>query len=137
MMGAVKSYLNESAKEITDFQVSPQRLAQLIDLVDKGKISNTIATQTLFPILLKESSKAPMQIAEENNLIQESGEDALAVLVQQAIARYPEKVAEYKSGKVGLIGLFMGELMKLSGGKADPKIANELMRRALEKSEKR
>ncbi len=131
MMGAVKSYLNESAKEITEFQISPERLSRLIDLVDTGKISNTVATQSLFPLLLKESGKNPLQLAEEHNLLQESGEDALAELVKKAIARYPEKVAEYKGGKVGLIGLFMAELMKLSGGKADPKVASELMRKAL------
>ena len=53
--------------------------------------------------------------------------------MEEAIAKYPEKVLEYKAGKKGLIGLFMGEVMKLSKGKADPKIANQLVREALEK----
>ncbi len=132
MMGAVKSHLNESAVEIGAFQVTPERLAQLIRLVDEGTISNTVASQTVFPKMLSDGSKTPFQIAEENNLVQESNQDALMDLVRQAVSKYPEKVVEYKSGKVGLIGLFMGELMKLSKGKADPKIANELMKKALE-----
>jgi aspartyl-tRNA(Asn)/glutamyl-tRNA(Gln) amidotransferase subunit B len=134
MMGAVKSYLNESAKEIEDFQIEPARLAQLIGLVDDGKVSHTAATQTVFPKMFLEKDKTPIQIAEEHNLLQERDEDALIAFVRQAVAKYPEKVEEYKSGKKGLIGLFMGELMKLSNGKADPKVANELMKRVLEAS---
>lgn len=132
MMGPVKSYLNESALEIEQFPIEPSRLAQLIKLVDDGKVSNTVASQTVFPRMLVEKTKTPLQIAEENNLVQESNQDALMELVKQAVAKYPEKVTEYKNGKVGVIGLFMGELMKLSKGKADPKVANELMKKALE-----
>jgi aspartyl-tRNA(Asn)/glutamyl-tRNA(Gln) amidotransferase subunit B len=73
------------------------------------------------------------EIAKKNNWIQESDTDALQDFVQQALEKYPEKVEEYKNGKKGLIGLFMGEVMKLSRGKADPKIANKLVREALEK----
>ena len=62
-----------------------------------------------------------------------SDTNALQDFVQQALEKYPEKVEEYKNGKKGLIGLFMGEVMKLSRGKADPKIANKLVREALEK----
>jgi aspartyl-tRNA(Asn)/glutamyl-tRNA(Gln) amidotransferase subunit B len=57
----------------------------------------------------------------------------LEQFVAEAIAKYPEKVAEYKSGKTGLLGLFMGEVMRLSKGKADPKVANQLVKEALEK----
>ena len=74
-----------------------------------------------------------MQIAQELNLIQESNTDALQDLVNQVIAKYPEKVTEYKNGKVTLVGLFMGEVMKLSGGKADPKITSKLVKDTLDK----
>ncbi|MCE9538409.1 MAG: Asp-tRNA(Asn)/Glu-tRNA(Gln) amidotransferase GatCAB subunit B, partial [Bacteroidetes bacterium] len=57
---------------------------------------------------------------------------ALTEFVKQAIAKYPEKVTEYKNGKVTLLGLFMGEVMKLSKGKADPKVATELVKEMLE-----
>ena len=131
MMGAVKSYLNETGMEIEEFPVEPRRLALLIRLVDEGKVSNTVASQAVFPELVSDRSKTPMQIAEEKNLVQESDQDTLTDLVKQAVAKYPEKIKEYNAGKTGLIGLFMGELMKLSRGKADPKIANELMMKEL------
>ena len=71
-------------------------------------------------------------IAKANNWIQESDNITLQEWIDAAVAKYPEKVAEYKEVK-GLIGLFMGEVMKLSKGKADPKLANQLVREALEK----
>ena len=130
--GSVKSYLNENAIEINKFSISPIRLASLINIVDNGKISNTIATSKVFPNMLK-NNKLAEEIAMDNNWIQESGSDALIIFIHEAMNKYPEKVAEYKSGKKGLIGLFMGEVMKLSKGKADPKITNKILRTELEK----
>ena len=72
------------------------------------------------------------EIATNNNWIQESDSDALGSFIDQVIVKYPEKVQEYKDGKKGLIGLFMGEVMKLSKGKADPKVCNQLLRNKLE-----
>ena len=130
--GSVKSYLNENAIEMSQFSISTKRLAQLIQLVDDGKVSNSVATQKIFGELIGNNISAE-EIAKKNNWIQESNTDALQSFVEEAIAKYPEKVLEYKAGKKGLIGLFMGEVMKLSRGKADPKIANQLVREALEK----
>ena len=132
MNGVVKSYLNENAIEIGQFEMSPERLAELVKLVDEGKVSNSVATQKVFGEMLKSDLSAE-EIAKTNNWIQESDTNALQDFVQQALEKYPEKVEEYKNGKKGLIGLFMGEVMKLSRGKADPKIANKLVREALEK----
>ena len=112
--------------------MSPNRLAELIKLVDDGKVSNTVATQKVFGEMLKSDLSAE-EIAKANNWIQESDTSALQGFIQQALEKYPEKVEEYKNGKKGLIGLFMGEVMKLSRGKADPKIANKILREALEK----
>lgn len=70
----------------------------------------------------------PALLASELNLLLESSGDALKEWASAAIAKYPEKVAEFKSGKTGLLGLFMGELMKQSKGKADPKLADQLLR---------
>ncbi|MEC8273882.1 MAG: Asp-tRNA(Asn)/Glu-tRNA(Gln) amidotransferase subunit GatB [Bacteroidota bacterium] len=130
--GSVKSYLNENAIEMSQFSISTKRLAQLIQLVDEGKVSNSVATQKIFGELIGNNISAE-EIAKKNNWIQESNTDALQSFVEEAIAKYPEKVLEYKAGKKGLIGLFMGEVMKLSRGKADPKIANQLVREELEK----
>ncbi|MCK6648975.1 MAG: Asp-tRNA(Asn)/Glu-tRNA(Gln) amidotransferase subunit GatB [Bacteroidia bacterium] len=130
----IKSYLNDNALHISDFKITPERVAQLVDLIDSGKVSHTIATQKIFPVMIESADKTPSQIAEENGWIQESDSNALAEFVKQAIAKYPEKVVEYKNGKTNLAGLFMGEVMKLSKGKADPKIANELVKEMLDKA---
>ena len=130
--GSIKSYLNENAIDMTDFSISEGRMAALIALVDDGKVSNTVATQKIFATMLN-NGDSPEIIAQANNWIQESDSNALQEWVDAAMAKHPEKVAEYKGGKKGLIGLFMGEVMKISRGKADPKLANQLVREALEK----
>ena len=131
MNGVIKSYLNENAKSIDDFNVSPKNIAELISLIDQNKISNSVATSKIFPILIN-TEISPEKIAIENNWIQESDSDTLLILIDQVINKYPEKVNEYKSGKKGLLGLFVGEVMKLSKGKADPKITNQLIRNKLD-----
>ncbi len=129
--GSVKSYLNENAVSISDFSISTEQLATLISIVDDKRISNSVATSKVFPAMLS-SNKTAEEIATENNWVQESDSDALGEYITQAIAKYPEKVVEYKGGKRGLIGLFMGEVMKLSKGQADPKLANQLLKTELE-----
>ena len=130
--GSVKSYLNENAVSISDFSISTEQLATLISIVDDERISTSVATSKVFPAMLS-SNKTAEEIATENNWVQESDSDALGEYITQAIAKYPEKVAQYKGGKKGLIGLFMGEVMKLSKGQADPKLANQLLKTELEK----
>ncbi len=129
----VKSYLNEKAIEINEFPVSPKQVADIIDLIDAGKISNSIASQKIFPMLIESPSKTALQIAEENNLIQNSNADEITELIEKALSKFPDKVEEYKAGKKGLLGLFMGEVMKLSQGKADPKMASKNLKEFLEK----
>src|ERR1035437_5759722 len=127
----IKSYLNDNAIHISEFKITPKRIAELVDFIDSGKVSHTIAIQKIFPKMMEELERSPSKIAEENNWIQESDSGALTEFVKLAIAKYPEKVTEYKNGKVSLLGLFMGEVMKLSKGKADPKIATELVKEML------
>jgi aspartyl-tRNA(Asn)/glutamyl-tRNA(Gln) amidotransferase subunit B len=127
----IKSYLNDNALHISDFKISSDRIAELVDFIDSGKVSHTIAIQKIFPKMMEEAGKSPLQIAEENNWIQESDSGALTELVKQVLAKYPEKVTEYKNGKITLLGLFMGEVMKLSKGKADPKITTQLVKEML------
>lgn len=133
VMGPIKSYVNERAIHINDFPISHIRLAALIKLIDSGKVSNTIATQQLFPAMIEEKDLSPEQIAIKNNWITDSNADSLNEYVKQAIAKFPEKVNEYKGGKKGILGLFMGEVMKLSGGKADPKLTSKMLAEELEK----
>ena len=132
MNGSVKSYLNEKAISITDFSINPKRLASLISIVDQGKVSNTVATSKVFPTMLTCNDTAE-EIATKNNWIQESDSDTLGDYIKLAIYKHPEKAKDYKEGKKGLIGLFMGEVMRLSKGQADPKLANQLLRTQLEK----
>ena len=130
--GIVKSYLNENGINIKDLSINSIQLASLINVVDSGIVSNTIAISKIFPEMLL-SDKSVEKIISDNNWQQDSSSDALNDYIIQAISKYPNKVAEYKSGKKGLIGLFMGEVMKISRGKADPKIANKLLKVELEK----
>jgi len=130
--GEVKSYLNENAKTIKEFPLKTQQLSELISLVDTNKISHSIATKKIFPEMLKSKDSAE-KIATKHNWIQESNNDVLFEYITQVIKKYPDKVLEYKNGKKGLIGLFMGEIMKLSKGKADPKLTNKILRDELEK----
>lgn len=129
----IKSYLNENAVHITQFPLDPSKIADLIAIIDEGKVSHSSASQKIFPEMVKNPAKTALQIAQDLNLIQESNTDALQDLVNQVIAKYPGKVAEYKSGKVTLLGLFMGEVMKLSKGKADPKVTSALVKETLDK----
>jgi aspartyl-tRNA(Asn)/glutamyl-tRNA(Gln) amidotransferase subunit B len=131
MMGDVKSYLNEFGFEIHEFPISVERLAALITIIDEGKISNSIASQRIFPELLK-SDLSPLAIAEQLNLIQDSSEDTLKGFILQVFEENQAEVERYRNGEKQLTGFFMGKLMKVSNGKADPKIANKLLRELLE-----
>ncbi len=132
MNGSVKSYLNENAIDIKKLNISPKQLASLITLVDSEKVSHTVATLKIFPEMLKTNDLAE-KIAIDNHWLQEKDSESLNNYIRAAILKYPDKVNEYKNGKKGVIGLFMGEVMKLSKGKADPKLANKLLQIELEK----
>jgi aspartyl-tRNA(Asn)/glutamyl-tRNA(Gln) amidotransferase subunit B len=133
MMGSIKSFLNEKAMHISKFPLSAKTIALLINMVDKGTVSNSAANGELFKALVNRPEASPEALAKELNLIQESDTDELQGWVNAALAKFPGKVAEYKAGKKGLTGLFMGEVMKLSGGKADPKMASKIVIQSLEK----
>ncbi len=133
IMGEIKSYLNQYGKEINEFPLKPIQIAKIIALIDEGLISNTIATQKIFPALLNAQESDPLQLAESLNVIQDKNEDALIGYIQKVIELNPNEVARYRAGEKQLIGFFMGQLMKVSQGKADPKASNALLRNELEK----
>lgn len=132
MMGPVKSYLNELTLHISDFPITTDRLAELIALIDDGKVNFSVATQKIYPVMLAQPDKPPLQIAQEQNLIQESDEGSLKPIVESVLSENAGKVEEYKAGKKGLMGMFMGQVMKKSHGKADPKVATKLLTELLE-----
>lgn len=132
MMGAVKSHLNDKAIHIDEFSLRPEQIAELIELVESGATSHTIANQKIFPALLEDPKSSAKALAEKNNWIQESNSDTIVEFIEEALSKYPEKVEEYKQGKKGLMGLFMGEVMKASKGKADPKLTSKILQEKLE-----
>lgn len=131
ILGPVKNYLNENGIEIQQLTLPQERIAALIELIDEGKTNFSIASTKIFPVVMS-SGKEPLQVAEELNLLQSNDEGLIQSIVEEVLAKYPEKVIEYRNGKKGLLGLFVGEVMKLSKGKADPKLANKLVQQALE-----
>jgi len=132
LMGEIKSYVNQNAVHIEDFPVKPENIAALISLIDEDLVSNSIAAQQLFPKMIADPERNPKEIAESENLLQKSDDNWLRDLAQQAIDKYPDKADAYKAGNKGLLGLFMGEVMKLSERKANPKMASQLIKELLE-----
>ncbi len=131
VMGSVKSYLNDLALEIEKFPLITDRIAELIQIIKDGKISKSSATQNLFPAMMKNVDKHPLEIAQELNLVQDSDEDSLLTIIQEVIAENENEVARFKNGEKKLLGMFMGQVMKKSRGKADPKKTNQLLAKAL------
>lgn len=132
MMGAVKSYLNETGAHITDLNIKPANLAGLIKLVEAGAVNNTVASHKLFPAMVKSPQKTAEQLAGELNLLITANSDDVSKYIEAAIAKFPDKVKEYQKGKKGVLGLFMGEIMKRSNGKIDPQATNKLLIKELE-----
>lgn len=131
IMGPVKSYLNEHNISANEFVVTPDKLANLILLIDEGKVSYTVAAQRLFGEMIKNPDKSALEMAQQLNLMQESNVDSLQPLIDEVIKEFPLKVEEYHNGKKGIISMFMGEVMKRSKGKADPKVASDLLTKKL------
>ena len=131
MLGPVKSHLNDSNVSYKEFSLPADKLASLIGLVETGKLNFGIASSNVFSALLNEPEKQPLQIATALNLIQESDSNSIEQWVDEIIAAMPDKVKEYQSGKKGLIGLFAGQVKKLSKGKADMQIVNTILDKKL------
>lgn len=127
LLGPVKSWLNEDGREIQDLPLSAQKLAALVQLVEAGTVSFSSASTRLFSYLLSNPAEEPAAAAQSLNLIQQSDADSLAPLIDEVLAKYADKVAEYKKGKKGVLSLFVGEVMKKSKGKADPRVTNEML----------
>jgi aspartyl-tRNA(Asn)/glutamyl-tRNA(Gln) amidotransferase subunit B len=133
LLGPVKSYLNEKGLSITDFPVKPALMASLIALVEDGTVHFSTASSKIFPELASGASTDPLHIAISMNLIQTGDETQILEWVKMAMEKMPDKVLEYKKGKKGLLGLFIGEVKKISKGKADPLLTNQLLIQKLEK----
>ncbi len=127
LMGPVRSWLNEREADWESVQVSPEAWGALVSLVEGGKLSFSVAAQRLVPALLEGRTKDPLALAAELNILQDADAGSVRQWVEDVISAMPDKVQEYRKGKKGLIGLFMGEVKKRSKGKADPKMTNDLL----------
>lgn len=122
--------LNEKSISINEFSISPERLTELIQLKKDDKI-NSSAMQTIFNEML-ENNDSPMELAKDMNLIQVSDSGFLDPIIEDVIESNPDEVKRYREGKKALIGFFIGQVMKESKGKANPKLVRELISEKLE-----
>ncbi len=129
IIGELFAALNEKNLEITESPISAGNLSKLINLIKEGTISGKIA-KTVFEHMM-EGDKDPKKIVEEKGLKQESDPKALEILIDKVIDNNRDKATEYKSGKVKLFGFFVGQVMKVSGGKANPQLVNEILKKKL------
>jgi len=127
--GELFALLNEKDLEITQSPISSENLSKLINLIKNGTISGKIA-KTIFE-LMANGDLDPQKVVEEKGLKQESDPKALESLIDKVIAENPDKVKEYKSGKEKLFGFFVGQAMKVSDGKANPKLVNDILKKKL------
>lgn len=126
IMGEIAAFLKEDHIEITDTKLTPENLAELIALIEKGTISNNIGKQIIID-MLKDGTKASV-IVEKKGLSQISDEGAIKELVQKVVDAHPNEVEAYKNGKTNLLGFFVGQIMKETKGRANPKTVNQLLR---------
>lgn len=131
MIGPVKSYLNEQAIDIREFPLNANKISEIIELIEDGKLNFASASQSLFPALIEKPSADVLVLATSLNIIQNSNSGEIEKIVDEVLNENQAKVEEYKNGKKGLMGMFMGQVMRKSGGKADPKLATQLLTKKL------
>jgi aspartyl-tRNA(Asn)/glutamyl-tRNA(Gln) amidotransferase subunit B len=134
LIGPVKSYCNENGVDISDIKISPQQWKTLVESIENGKFNFSTAAGKILPLLIKEPGQDPLALASKLNLIQVSDSGELTTWVDEVLNKMPEKVIEFRKGKKGLIGLFVGEVKKISSGKADPKLTTEILLQKLNQS---
>jgi aspartyl-tRNA(Asn)/glutamyl-tRNA(Gln) amidotransferase subunit B len=122
-------YLKEEKIMLSECKVTPQHLAQLVDLLDQGVINSPTAKEVL--LLIASSSQSPMTIIEEKGLKQIGSIDELETMVQEIIAANPNQVAGYRAGKEKLFGFFVGQMMQKTNGKGNPQLINDLIKKHL------
>ena len=129
IMGEIAAYLKEEHFEISETKLTPENLAELISLIEKNTISNNIGKQIIVD-MMKTGEKAS-KIVESRGLSQISDEGAIKEICQKVADANPEQVEKYKAGKVQLLGFFVGQVMKETKGRANPKAVNDLMKEIL------
>ena len=130
IMGDISAYLNANASlAIGDLRIQPSALAELISLIEDGTISNKIGKDIL-PELLENGGSAKAIVASKG-LVQISDPTVIESAVDEIIAAFPDELAQFKSGKTKMLGFFVGQVLKKTGGKADPKLTNQIVAKKL------
>ncbi len=130
IMGSLMETLNAENKTVEESPIAPEELAELLKLIDSGLISGKIA-KTVFEEMVS-GGKAPYDIVREKGLEQIADNDAISEAVQKVLDAHNNEVESYKAGKTKLLGFFVGQVMKATNGKANPKMVNEVLRKMLE-----
>lgn len=127
VMGAIKKWMNTTANSIESFPLSPNQIADIIAAIDTKTITNSIAEQQLFPELIIKPEHSVDELIEKLGLKVESDDKQLRAVIEEVLSEFPDKVQAYKAGNKNLLGLFMGQVMKKTGGKAAPQATNKLL----------
>ena len=127
--GDIAAYVNSQRLTYAELPFLPTQLAEMVKLIDAGKISGKIAKEILPELLEKGGS--PAAIVDDRGLGMISDPDAITAIVVELLAAYPDEVEAFRGGKTKLQGFFVGQLMKKTGGKADPKLANQILSQKL------
>lgn len=127
LTGSIRAYLTEHQLTIDNFTLTATKLSEVVNLVDNKRITQQIALQKLLPALLENSTISVEQLATDLNLLIEDDADGLENLVNEVLNKFQPQVLAFKKGKKGVLGLFVGEVMKLAKGKADPKKINDVL----------
>ena len=132
IIGPIRAYLNEHHKTYSDLIPLLPQLSVLLNMVDQQLLSFSVATDKVFNAILKDGAD-PMEFASANTLLQNSNEAALTAWINEVLSNHPDKVDAYKKGKKGLIGVFVGDVKKLSKSQADPQKTTQLLEAILSK----
>ncbi|MCY7292036.1 MAG: Asp-tRNA(Asn)/Glu-tRNA(Gln) amidotransferase subunit GatB [Ferruginibacter sp.] len=133
--GPIRNYCNEKEISINKFPLGTDKISELIQFTETGKIHFNIASTKLMGAMMENENVLPETLAASMNLLQENDVDALQKWVNETIASMPDKVKEYRAGKKGLIGLFAGQVKKMSKGKADMEAVTKMLEAYLNPSE--
>lgn len=133
LIGPVRSYQADTGIRWTDIQIEVSKWHDVLSLVADGRVGFSVVAQKLLPALLNDNTINPIGLAQELNLIQDANQDDIENWVKQVLSAMPEKVEEFRKGKKGLIGLFVGEVKKISKGKADPQKTTTILNEYLNK----
>ncbi|MGN1059838.1 MAG: Asp-tRNA(Asn)/Glu-tRNA(Gln) amidotransferase GatCAB subunit B, partial [Clostridia bacterium] len=132
LMGDIAKLVNDQELEPGDIPFTPAHLKALIALIEKGAISNSAAKKVLSEMFRQ--PEEPEKIVERLGLSQVSDEGAILQMVQDVMAQNPQSVADYKAGKDKAMGYLVGQVMRVSRGKANPQVINKLLKEALDQA---